>query len=347
MRGFLNEIKNTAINRVTNRVNNMVSEALGGATGLPRRTGGVVSQDAYAKMDNPFDGKHIAYPEDLGSADQSHYLIFEINEQVNANVNFPGLRKTSGRTSPDRPTGGSTLSITRAPTKKLKSSIALYMPATVGVQSASQYGEVEMGAAAMIGANVAKNIDREGFMKGFFKMDNVENAGGILGESFEMNTKKAVDVFAPGAAAAYDIFRGKVTNNRLEMQFQGIGRRSFSFSFKCMPKSESEAMNVHEIVQMFRFYMAPSFDGSIGTSRTMIVPATFDIKYMFQSSENQFLNRISTCVLESCNVTYGGERVQFFRPSADGRGAPPVETAIELQFKELEIITREKLREGF
>ena len=32
---------------------------------------------------------------------------------------------------------------------------------------------------------------------------------------------------------------------------------------------------------------------------------------------------------------------------SDGRGAPPVETAIELQFKELEIITREKLREGF
>ena len=30
----------------------------------------------------------------------------------------------------------------------------------------------------------------------------------------------------------------------------------------------------------------------------------------------------------------------------DGRGAS-VETAIELQFKELEIITREKLREGF
>ena len=347
MRGFLNEIKNTAINRLTNRVNNVVSEALGGATGLPRRIGGVVSQDAYAKMDNPFDGKHIAYPEDLGSADQSHYLIFEINEQVNANVNFPGLRKTSGRTSPDRPTGGSTLSITRAPTKKLKSSIALYMPATVGVTSASQYGEVEMGAAAMIGANVAKNIDREGFMKGFFKMDNVKNAGGILGESMEMNTKKAVDVFASGASAAYDIFRGKVTNNRLEMQFQGIGRRSFSFSFKCMPKSESEAMNVHEIAQMFRFYMAPSFDGAIGSSRTMIVPATFDIKYMFQNSENQFLNRISTCVLESCNVTYGGERVQFFRPSADGRGAPPVETQIELQFKELEIITREKLREGF
>ena len=88
------------------------------------------------------------------------------------------------------------------------------------------------------------------------------------------------------------------------------------FLLNVWPKSESEAMNVHEIAQMFRFYMAPSFDGAIGSSRTMIVPEfPFDIKYMFQNSENQFLNRISTCVLESCNVTYGGERVQFFRPS--------------------------------
>ena len=347
MRGFLNEIKNTAINRPTNRVNNVVSEALGGATGLPRRTGGVVPQNAYAKMDNPFDGKHIAYPEDLGSADQSHYLIFEINEQANANVKFPGLRKTSGRTSPDRPSGKNNLSIPRAATKKLKSSIALYMPATVSVSQASQYGEVEMGAAAMNFANIAKNVDREGFMKGVFNKSNLDAALTSGGETMETILKKGADVFASGAAAAYDISRGTVTNNRLEMQFQGIGRRSFGFSFKMMPKSESEAINVHDIVRMFRFYMAPSFEKAIATSRTMIVPATFEIKYMFRNGENEFLNRISTCVLESCNVTYGGERVQFFRPTLDGKGAPPVETQIELQFKELEIITREKLKVGF
>ena len=114
-----------------------------------------------------------------------------------------------------------------------------------------------------------------------------------------------------------------------------------------MPKSEMKQVHVHEIAQMFRFYMAPSFDGAIGSSRTMVVPATFDITYMNMNKENQFLNKISTCVLESCNVTYGGERVQFFRPHSDGRGAPPVETNIELQFKELELITREKLALGY
>ena len=115
-----------------------------------------------------------------------------------------------------------------------------------------------------------------------------------------------------------------------------------------MPKSEAEAKSIREICQMFRFYMAPSFDGGDLQGRTFIVPATFDIEYYYAvRKRNEFLNRISTCVLEQCNVTYGGERTQFFRPTQDGRGAPPVETSISLSFKELEIITREKIAEGF
>ena len=34
MRGFLNEIKNVAINRATNRINNVISDALGGGRGM-------------------------------------------------------------------------------------------------------------------------------------------------------------------------------------------------------------------------------------------------------------------------------------------------------------------------
>ena len=34
MRGFLNEIKNVAINRATNRINNVISGALGGGRGV-------------------------------------------------------------------------------------------------------------------------------------------------------------------------------------------------------------------------------------------------------------------------------------------------------------------------
>ena len=49
--------------------------------------------------------------------------------------------------------------------------------------------------------------------------------------------------FNAGSAAAADIARGKVTNNRTEMKFEGIDRRSFSFDFKMIPKSEKESNN--------------------------------------------------------------------------------------------------------
>ena len=90
MRGFLNEIKNVAINRATNRINNVITGALGGGrgVGLPPNAGRVRPTSQFANLDNPFTGQSVVYPEDLGSTDQGHYVLFEINEQKNANVKF-------------------------------------------------------------------------------------------------------------------------------------------------------------------------------------------------------------------------------------------------------------------
>ena len=374
MRGFLNEIKNVAINQINNRISNMVSDALGGGRKTNPGGRGGIDRSSYATL-TPFKGKHVAYPEDLGTNDQGHYVVFHINEQQNANVKFSqgrGLKTPakygdeelanlepggigasgSGRTASsgriryaERATTGTTVSVPTNATKRLEASIAMYMPATVSVAQQSQYGEVEMGILATAAANLYKTSGYTGVFNKEFLNSVVNEAGGAISDAGEVVIKKAADTIAPGAKAAIELASGKVTNNRLEMVFQGLGRRTFSYSFKMMPKSEAEANQVDQIVRMFRFYMAPSFDGDIGSSRTMIVPATFDITYMNMNIENGYLNKISTCVLESCNVTYGGERVQFFRPNQDG--APPVETNIELQFKELELITREKLALGY
>ena len=353
MRGFLNEIKNVAINRATNKLNNVISDALGGGrTTNPGARGGV-DRSQYATL-KPFKGKHISYPEDLGSNDQGHYIVFHINEQANANVKFSQGRnlkkasKYSGNEFDDfHQPEKTSISVPKSATKRLEASIAMYMPATVAVQQSAQYGEVEMGAFATMAANLYSKSQNEGVFNKAFGKAVLEEAGRAASDTTETALKSAADALASGAKGAIELASGKVTNNRLEMVFQGISRRSFSYSFKMMPKSEAEANTVDEIVRMFRFYMSPSFEEDISSSRTMIVPATFDITYMNMNKENSFLNKISTCVLESANVTYGGERVQFFRPHSDGSGAPPVETNIELQFKELELITRENLALGY
>ena len=79
----------------------------------------------------------------------------------------------------------------------------------------------------------------------------------------------------------------------------------------------------------------------------MIVPNTCDISYMYNGSENEFLHKISTCVLENMDVKYGGASGSYETFTGSDGGAPVVETTISLSFKELETITRERALEGF
>jgi len=91
---------------------------------------------------------------------------------------------------------------------------------------------------------------------------------------------------------------------------------------------------------MFRYHSMPEFEksGGIGVEgRTMIVPSTFNISY----KPGIHLHRIGECALESVNVKFGGDRPQFFKDHQ------PVETELTLQFKELDLITKEKVREGY
>lgn len=289
----------------------------------------------------------LSYPSDLSGDEAGHYIQFFINEQENANIEFGGGAPATVSGSQMGGGGGaSTLSVPRSATKRLASSIALYMPATVSLQQQSKYGEQEIGGAVAATLAGTKAFDEnEGFLNTLGAMTS--GTGEQLGTSTSQAFRTALDAGATGAKAAAEISSGKVVNNRMEVVFEGIERREFSFTFKMMPKSKDEAVNVDNIVRTFRFYMAPSFDpkGATDSSRTFIVPATFDIEYFFRGGRNNFLNRIATSVLTQCNVTFGGERVQFFKQL--GKGAPPVETQIELTFKELEVITREKIKEGF
>ena len=131
----------------------------------------------------------------------------------------------------------------------------------------------------------------------------------------------------------------------MELAFEGVDKRSFSYDFKMMPRSQAEADEIKKIVTSFKLNMLPEFADGNRSGRSMTVPNTFDIQYMYQNAENNYLHKISTCYLESMDVTFGGSRYKTFDGNADG--APPVETSMKLNFKEIELITRERAEEGF
>jgi hypothetical protein len=202
------------------------------------------------------------------------------------------------------------------------------MPAQLSVGHTAKYGEAEMGAMVA------------GLNAGIKGIKDDDTSVGDLAKSLGNETAKAfagvIGGVATGAQEAFEIASGTLTNNRTEMKFEGIERRDFSFSFRMLPTSPEEAQTIEDIVTAFRFHSMPEVLGSLA-GRTMIVPSTFDIEYR----PNIHLHKISTSVLESVEVQYGGERTQFFTDDQ------PVETQLTLKFKELEIITKERILEGY
>lgn len=277
----------------------------------------------------------MSYPSELGTMDRhKHYVMFFVNKQARSKINF-GLGAAD--TQVDTSTEGTTLSIKRAPTVRLAQAIALYMPAQISMSHSANYGEQEIGsvvAAAMSGLKTLNKNISIGDMAMELGGNAVAGAKAELGQAV---LKAADATLAPGALAAAEISQGRIRNNRTEMKFEGIGRRNFSFQFSMMPNNAKEAQTISDIVTAFRFHAMPEIEGSDLAGRTMIAPSTFDIEY----KPNVHLHKISTSVLESVEVQYGGERTQFF---VDDH---PVQTNLTLNFKELEIITKERIQEGF
>jgi hypothetical protein len=154
--------------------------------------------------------------------------------------------------------------------------------------------------------------------------------------------QSALDAVAPGAKALIALERGRVITPRMELMFRSMGRRAFSYEFNFIPKSEAESETVEKIVKEFKMQMAADFGpGRIHGVRQMSIPSTFDIEYMYKTAQNTHLNKIGTCVLNSVDVSYGGDKFVAYA------GGAPQSTKISLKFTEMEIITRSRVMEGY
>lgn len=281
----------------------------------------------------------LSYPESLGTMDRhKHYVMFYINQSAKSKINFgDGAYDTSPNPPGSVRPEATTLSIKRAPTRRLSQAIALYMPAKLALSHTANYGEQEMGAMVAGIASGMRTISENSDVLEIAKELGAKAFEGAKKEAGQALLKAADATIAPGAKAAIEISQGKVQNNRTEMAFEGIGRREFSFEFRLLPNNAKEAETIEKIVTQFRFHAMPEIDGSDLAGRTMIAPSTFDIEYF----PDTHLHRISTSVLQSVQVNYGGDRPQFFDDDH------PVETQLTLGFKELEIITKERIQAGF
>ena len=222
--------------------------------------------------------------------------------------------------------------------------VALYLLPNVEDNTTAGYNDFRTGIAGFLaaaGVNLSQISDAETLAKSL-----VASSGQLLDKAAKKAVSELSEI-ALGAEGTEQLINkafGQADNPYMEVLFDAMALRTFTYNFTFAPKNEQEAYEVQKIIQLFRFHMAPELRG--GQSRFLGLPSQFDIHYMFLSkdgvaSENNYYNRIATCVLEGCNVNYTPDGVKSFR---DGS---PTQITMELQFKETELLTKDRINEGF
>ena len=234
-------------------------------------------------------------------------------------------------------------------TKRIMDSIAIYLPPNVQDNYTTSYNAAATG---LIGFATAAGITAsEAFRKGDMRTvakTILSSAGGGLEEMLRRAGLSIAEMLTEaegGVELANKVF-GRAANPYLEVLFQGPELRTFTYNFTFAPKSKQEQDEVHKIIKLFRFHQAPEHRSD--HSMFLGLPSEFDIHYMYhgsaegeESGENQFYNKIATCVLQNVNVDYTPGKV------ASHQSGAPVLIKMSLTFLETEMITKAHIQAGY
>mgnify|MGYP003110798848 CR=1 FL=1 len=271
-------------------------------------------------------------------------------------INQQNVRGTQGAPN-------TSLTMKRRPSTRTVQHIALYMPPQVSVSYNANYAETEISRRAEGALSAGKSVVEvaEELYSGKFGAAARAAAADIAGKALTKGVDLAIDggiqaiigaanALAPGLSQLIALERGKIITPRMEVMFEGIGRRNFEFSFIMIPKSADEADKIKRIVDTFKIHMSPEYGESqikgAKNLREQNIPDVFDINYMYRGTENEYINKIGTSYLTGMDVQYGGDRYTAHEPDATG-SPPPQRTSISLRFTEIELMYRNRIEEGF
>ena len=233
-------------------------------------------------------------------------------------------------------------------TETRKSIINLPIPRNVTDSQGVQYGESGLNPLEATGLSaVAGGVDPTGSvvaLKNAFKTLASGSAEVLANNEVQGAIGAAVAGTAIGAlggnvSADQLISRatGQILNPNLELLFNGVGIRTFPFSFQFFPRNRSEGQVVMDIIRTFKIEMAPSRTTKSEAKGIFIkAPSIFHLKYKKGNSAHPFLNRFQPAVLSDMKVNYtaAGTHSTFY----DGT---PTHIQVDMQFKELNPIFRE------
>lgn len=239
--------------------------------------------------------------------------------------------KVVGNTILGGVTGAAAVGEVGAATKKYKrmqQAIALHVPTDISIKYGVNWEETNLAGTEAIAAmteGIAGALEKGKLSSGAKAMKDY-----LVGAALQ----------TPGAGEFLSKTSGTAANPKKEQLFKSVDFRTFTFSYQFFPRSSEEAKQVQDIIKLFKLHMHPEYKS--GNHFLYIYPSEFDIFYYNNGKENMNLHRHTSCVLTDMNISYAPQSI--FSTFKDGM---PTQINIQMTFRELALLSKESIQDGY
>jgi len=295
--------------------------------------GNIINGPLGALFGNKFGLNSLQYPRDLGSATKGHIVQFSVNEIepityeeakkfITKSTSIEGIKEQFNSVK-NFFSGDAQKTLNFKPKKKRKvATISLYIPDTLNFQYNAGYGSLSLMEVANELSSAASS-SKNPILNTLCKMCSI-----------------GLTVAQSNAAKLALSTQGLAINPQQQLLFEGIDFRTYQMAFTFTPYSRQEAETVKEIIKLFRFHAAPQIT-TAAAGMFFVPPSTFDLDFLFNGQRNGNVTRVAESVIESIDVNYAPNGWAAYDNGA------PVQTTLTMNFKEIELIDKDKIKAGY
>jgi len=207
----------------------------------------------------------------------------------------------------------------------------IYLPIQTNINDNNSvgWGEDRMGLLEMAAANISLEITGGSALSVEQGANNIREQLGDVGDDVvKVMQAAAAGTLAKSSSNVVTRLTGAMLNPNVELLFNKVNLRQFTYTIKLTPRSPEEGAVVRKIIRCFKQNMAPRIAAS---NYFLKSPNVFNIEYVFNGNQKHIgLNKIKTSALQSCIVNYTPSNL--YAPYVDGT---MTSYELTLQFQEL------------
>jgi hypothetical protein len=303
----------------------------------------MIPTGAGTKKDPPSGS--LRYPKNVNYASYMDYVSFTFykyrspfSKEASAAAGSGGIYTASGYNA----------SVSAAALGTSTGNIILYMPEDISADYGASWQDMNlsnMAKGALQSTGSAFGGDIGGSIGAMVTaIGNASKNAITSGTLFSNVVSQALNDSNFGSFTVNDVFAAtsqQILNPNTEVLYKGPKMRNFSLSFKLVPRDSGEAIEIKNIIHMFKYATLPQVGSNGDNTKASFVgiPQICDVTFKTGGSVNPWVSQFKPSVITGFSVSYTPDGAWSTAGSSGDAGyGSPVATSIKIDFQETKMV---------